>query len=233
MECEINSTSMAESHSFCVRANTQISQANGIRKLFPLKSKILCLADCLRSVHDHFGWCQIASVAMIYFRLIYLTRKTASTEWFSHAFKVHSFQSIRSVCDSRFIHIKSGRRRWWCRQREECKLNAERRRAKWRGPTEKISPFIRTEKKNMYFIPFYSFLTQYLHIFFLLLIFRALRLKCVCVRLVVVLHSLSRSSFLIHFVCKLCELESVCCVRRRKYSHAFDRAHIHYEIWRM
>lgn len=132
------------------------------RKLFPHESKILCLADCLRSAHDHFGWCQIASVVKIYFRLIYLTRKTASTEWFSHAFKVHSFHSIRSVCDSRFIHIKTG---WWW-QREGCKLNAERRRAKWRGQTEKISHFIRTEKKNMYFIPFYSFLTQYLHFFF-------------------------------------------------------------------
>lgn len=87
------------------------------------------------------------------------------------------------------------------------------------------------EEYVFYSILFISYtISSFFLLLFLLLIFRALRLKYVCVRLVVVLHSLSRSSFLIHFVCELCELESVCCVRRRKYSHAFDRAHIHYEI---
>lgn len=49
---------------------------------------------------------------------------------------------------------------------------------------------------------------------------------CECASAVVVFHSLSHSSFLIHCVCKLCELKSVwLCARRRKYSQALDRMH--------
>lgn len=60
----------------------------------------------------------------------------------------------------------------------------------------------------MCFIPFYSFLSKKTFSPFIL----RLLLGCASVCAVVVFHSRSRSSFLIHFVCKLCELKSVRCV---------------------
>lgn len=61
----------------------------------------------------------------------------------------------------------------------------------------------------MCFIPFYSFLSRKKKSPFYS---SSSSWLCECMCAVVVFHSMSRSSFLIHFVCKLCELKSVRCV---------------------
>lgn len=172
------------------------------------------VADGSRSVHDRFAWCQIALV-VIYFRLIYSTRKTASTEWLSHAFKVHSFHfnPLEWRLTGSHIHTCIGigysgaGRESWTRGREEpCG-------GKRMSPMRKNIVFYKFGEEKIW-IRFHSI--HFLQCFFFasalfLLEEERERKRELCA--VAVFHSLSRSSFLIHFVCKLCELQSVRCVR--------------------